>query len=278
MEQRRTIVAEVRQTVERSERCVCRWLGLHRSAVRYRSIRADAGPLRRRLRELAIQHPRWGSPMLIWRLRRDGWTDNPKRIRRLYRLEGLAVRRQRRKRPAVARVPAIAAAVPNEIWAMDFVRDTLRDGRAFRALTIVDTCTRESVAIVCDVSLGGHRVVRALQALAATRGLPRTITVDNGPEFHSRVLDAWAHDAGVTLQFSRPGKPVDNTFIEAFNGRLRDECLNQSWFRTLADAQFQIARWRHQYNTARPHRALGGLTPAQRAAQFPPSTVTRLSA
>lgn len=278
MEQRRTIVAEVRQTVERSERCVCRWLGLHRSAVRYLSTRPDAGPLRRRLRELATQHPRWGSPMLIWRLRREGWTDNHKRIRRLYRLEGLAVRRQRRKRVAVARVPAVAAGWPNEIWAMDFVRDTLRDGRAFRALTIVDTCTRESVAIVVDVSLGGHRVARALQALAGTRGLPRTITVDNGPEFHSRVLDAWAQEAGVTLQFSRPGKPVDNTFVEAFNGRLRDECLNQSWFRTLADAQFQIERWRVQYNTNRPHRALGGLTPAQWAAQYHAGTITRLSA
>jgi putative transposase len=223
MEQRRTIVAEVRQTVERSERCVCRWLGLDRNAVRYTSTRPKAGPLRRRLRELAAQHPRWGSPMLICRLRREGWTDNHKRIRRLYRLEGLAVRRPRRKRAAVAHVPAVAAAQPKEIWAMDFVR--------------------------------------ALQALALTRGLPRTISVDNGPEFHSRVLDAWVREAGVTLQFSRPGKPVDHTFIEAFNGRLRDKCLNQSCFRTLADAQFQIERWRVQYNTNRPHRALGGLTP-----------------
>lgn len=278
MEQRRTIVADVERTAGRSERCACRWLGVHRSAVRYQTTRPDDAPLRRRLRELATQHARWGSPMLIWRLRREGWTDNHKRIRRLYRLEGLAVRRQRRKRVAVARVPAVAATRPNERWAMDFVRDTLRGNRAFRALTIVDTCTRESVAIEVDVSLGGARVVAVLARLATSRGVPHTITVDNGPEFHSRVLDAWAQDAGVTLQFSRPGKPVDNTFIEAFNGRLRDECLNQSWFRTLADAQFQIERWRIAYNTDRPHRALKSLTPAQFAAQFQQGNINRLSA
>ena len=146
---------------------------------------------------------------------------------------------------------------------MDFMRDTLRGSRAFRALTIVDTCTRECVAIEVDSSLGGERVVRVLERMAETRGLPRTIVLDNGPEFHSRALDAWAHGRGIELQFIRPGKPVDNAFIEAFNGRLRDECLNQHWFLSLADARFTIERWRVSYNTARPHRALKQLTPQQ---------------
>ena len=228
VEQRRTIVAEVVKTAERSERRACRWLGFHRSGVRYISRRPDEGPLRQRLRELAVEHPRWGSPMLTWRLRLEGWSDNHKRIRRLYRSEGLAVRRRRRKRVAVPRVPAIAANAPNERWAMDFMRDTLRGNRAFRALTIVDTCTSECVAIEVDQSLGGERVAKVLERLAGIRGLPKTIVLDNGPEFHSRALDAWAHGRGVELQFIRPGKPVDNAYIEAFNGRLRDECFRRA--------------------------------------------------
>ena len=161
---------------------------------------------------------------------------------------------------------------------MDFMRDILRGNRAFRALTIVDTCTRECVAIEIDVSLGGKRVVNVLERLAATRGLPRTIVVDNGPEFHSRALDAWAHGRGVELQFIRPGKPIDNAFIEAFNSRFRDECLNQHWFLTLADARVTIERWRTLYNTARPHSALKRLTPTQYAEQMKQHVPTRLSA
>lgn len=277
MEQRRTIVAEIEPTAG-SERSACRWLGFHRSAVRRRSSRRDDAPLRRRLRELAAEKPRWGSPMLIWRLRQEGWPDNHKRIRRLYRLEGLAVRRRKKKHVAVARVPQPAACAPNDRWAMDFVCDTLRSGRAFRALTILDTYTRECVAIEVDVSLGSARVVMALEQLAGTRGRPRTIVVDNGPEFQSRALDAWAHEHGVHLQFIRPGKPVENAFIESFNGRLRDECLNQYWFLTLPDARCTIERWRVSYNTARPHRALKSLTPAQFAAQYQQGKLTGLSA
>ncbi len=278
MEQRRTIVGDVVRTAERSERRACRWLGFHRSAMRYVSRRRDERPLRRRLRELAVEHPRWGSPMLTWRLEQEGWPDNHKRIRRLYRSEGLAVRQRRRKRVAVPRVPAIAASVPNERWAMDFMRDTLRGNRAFRALTIVDTCTRECLAIEVDASLGGERVARVLERLAGSRSLPRTIVVDNGPEFHSRALDAWAHGRGVELQFIRPGKPVDNAYIEAFNSRLRDECLNQYWFLDLADARRIIERWRISYNTARPHRALNRLTPQQFREGIETEELNRLSA
>jgi len=217
--------------------------------------------------------------MLIWKLRQQGVRDNHKRIRRVYRLEGLVVRRQRRKRVAVPRVVVPAATQANEQWAMDFMRDTLADGRAFRALTLIDTCTRESPVIEVDVSLGAVRVVAVLQRLRATRGLPQRITVDNGPEFQSKALDAWAHHNHVQLVFSRPGKPVDNTFIEAFNGRVRDECLNQHWFLSLADARRTIERWRESYNTARPHSSLGGRTPSEYAtALLALATPTRLSA
>ncbi len=277
MEQQRTIVAECTPAAG-SERRACRWLGFHRSAVRYVPHRPDDRALRQRLRELAEEHPRWGSPRLIWRLRQEGVRDNHKRIRRLYRLEGLAVRRRRRKRVAMPRVVMPTPTQPNERWSMDFVRDTLSDGRAFRALTLVDDCTRECPVIEVDLSLGSVRVVAVLERLAGTRGLPRTIVVDNGPEFQSRALDAWAHHRRVQLQFIRPGKPVENAFIESFNGKLRDECLNQYWFLSLADARRTIEAWRLSYNTARPHRALGTLTPSQFAQQLQAMNTTRLSA
>lgn len=170
--------------------------------------------------------------MLIWKLRQQGIRDNHKRIRR-----------RRRKRVAVPRVVVPAATQANEQRAMDFMRDTLTNGRAFRALTLIDTCTRESPVIEVDVSLGAVRVVAVLERLRATRGLPQRITVDNGPEFQNKALDAWAHHNHVQLVFSWPGKPVGNIFIEAFNGRVRDECWNQHWFLSLADARCTIERW-----------------------------------
>lgn len=264
MEQRRTIVAELTRTAG-SERRACRWLGVHRSAVRYVPDHRNDAALRKRLRDLADDYPRWGLPRLIWKLRQAGVHDNHKRVQRLYRMEGLEVRRRcrRRKGTAEPRVARPGATRANEQWAMDFMRDTLTDGRAFRALTLIDVFTRDSPAIEVDVSLGADRVVAVLERLRTTRGLPERITVDNGPEFRSKALDVWAHQHHVQLVFSRPGKPVDNTFIEAFNGRVRDECLNQHWFRSLADARGTIEAWRVSYNTARPHRALGGRTPAQ---------------
>ena len=267
MEQRRTIVQETTGSAG-SERRACRWLGFHRSGLRYCSRRPDDRALRQRLRELAIEHPRWGSPMLTWRLRQEGVRDNHKRIRRLYRLEGLAVRRQRRKRVARPRVMLPPPTAPNERWSMDFMRDTLADGRAFRLFTLVDDCTRECPVLEVDLSLGAERVVAILEQLAGSRGLPRTIVVDNGPEFQSRALDAWAFRRGVQLQFIRPGKPVENAFIESFNGRVRDECLNQHWFLSLPDARRRIETWRIEYNTARPHKGLGRITPEEFAARF----------
>lgn len=290
MEQRRTIVEEVVHTAG-SQRHACRWLGFHRSAIRYQSRSRDDGALRQHLRELAALHPRWGRPLLTWQLRdQEGWPDNHKRIRRVYRSEGLAVRRRGRKKLVRARVPLPVASRPNERWAMDFVRDTLATGAAFRALTVVDTCTRESLAIEVDVSLPGERVVAALDAIAADRGYPAAIMVDNGSEFQGRVVNAWAHRHQVALHFIRPGKPVENAFIESFNGKFRDECLNQHWFLSLADARRIIEEWRILFNTARGHRGLNKLTPAQFAASFctprtevainqeQPTTPTRLSA
>lgn len=261
--QRRAAVAHVRETAAISERRACRWLGVHRTPVRYRSRRAPDTELRARLRELAAAHPRWGVPRLVWLLRREGRPDNHKRIERLYREEGLAVRRRRRKRVAQPRVPLPPPSGPNVRWSMDFVRDITASGRAFRALTLVDDFTRESLVIEVDTSLPGVRVVRVLEQLALIRGLPGSIVVDNGPEFAGRALDEWAHRRGVALQFIRPGKPVDNAYIESFNGRLRDECLNTHWFLSVADARRQIEAWRASYNAARPHSGLAGRTPEE---------------
>jgi putative transposase len=256
MEQRRTIVASLLATVGNSERRACRWLGFHRNAVRYRAVRPADTALRQRLRELATAHPRWGVPMLTWCLRQEGIRDNHKRIRRLYRAEGLAVRLQ----------PTPTA--PNQRWSMDFVRDTLADGRVFRALTLVDDCTRECPVIEVGTSLGGTAVVAVLDRLAVTRGRPTVLVTDNGAEFQSRALHTWAYTHGVRLHFIQPGKPVQNCFIESFNGRFRDECLNQHWFLSLADARQIIETWRTTYNTARPHRGLDGRTPSAFAALF----------
>jgi putative transposase len=268
MEQRRTIVTSVEPTAG-SERRACRWLGLHRTPIRYvPTTTRDDATLRRRLRDLAEANPGWGAPLLIDRLRQEGVTDNHKRLRRLYRLEGLIMRRQRRKRVTVPRTPLPPTAAPNELWAMDFVRDTLASGRVFRALTLVDTCTRECLRIEVDVSLSGERVVRVLDQLRVTRGLPARISCDNGPEFRSRALDAWAYEHHVLLHFIQPGKPVQNAYIESFNGRLRDECLNGAWFVSLSDAQDVIEHWRHDYNTTRPHSGLAGRTPLEFARQI----------
>jgi putative transposase len=283
-EQRRTVVAYVRETAVVRERRACRYLGVHRALCRYvrrRSTVAEA-ELRSRLRELAERHPRWGCPRLYWLLRREGRSDNYKRVERLYKLEALAVRRRPRKRLATARVPMPVPSQRNQRWSMDFVRDTLRDGRVFRAFTIVDDFTREAPVIEVDLSLSGERIVRVLEQLGATRGLPRAIVCDNGPEFQSRALNAWAYQRGVALDFIRPGKPVENAYIESFNGRLRDECLNQHLFLSLTDARQQIESWRLDYHSARPHSGLAGRTPDEFTAELlntephPPSL--RLSA
>jgi len=254
-----------------SVRRACRLVGLGRSTQQYRPRpRLDEAVLRRRLRELAEQRRRFGAPRLHVLLRREGWAVNHKRIERLYRAEGLALRRRRhRKRAAGVRVTLPAATRPTERWSMDFLHDRLADGRRLRVLTMVDDYSRECPALVADTSLTGARVVQILERLAEAQGLPRRITVDNGPEFAGSALDAWAYRRGIQLHFIEPGHPTQNAYVESFNGRFRDECLNEHWFLTLEEARRLIETWRQDYNTVRPHSSLGDLTPAEFAQTEP---------
>jgi putative transposase len=207
--------------------------------------------------------PRYGYRRLHTLVAREGVVANHKRVHRVYREAGLQVRRRQRKR--LTRRDRMPLPTPHgrcERWSMDFMLDTLADGRAFRTLNIVDDFTRECVAIEVDRSLPGARVARVLERLAAD-GLPKVIVVDNGPEFAGRTLDAWAYAHHIELRFIRPGKPIENAYVESFNGKFRDECLNEHWFVNLADAQAIIERWRVDYNTVRPHSALDGAAPDQ---------------
>lgn len=222
-----------------------------------------------RLRELAAARVRFGYRRLTVLLRREGWRVNTKRVYRLYCEEGLAVRTKRRSKAALRqRRPLAAARRPNQRWSMDFVHERLADGRWLRILTVVDQFTRECVLLAAEGSFTGERVGRALDGAVAARGRPASITVDNGAEFASRALDAWAYRNGVELQFIRPGKPVENGFIESFNGRLRDECLNTHVFLSSEQLRGQLARWREDYNRVRPHSALGDRTPEGFAADW----------
>jgi putative transposase len=266
-EQRRTAVTVALAAADLTERQACRYTGFARSTQRYVSHRPPELALRERLCVLASERPRWGYRQLHRLLRREGYAINHKRTRRLYREEGLTVRRRSRKRVAMARVPKLGVTAANMRWSMDFVRDTLRDGRVFRAFTLVDDFTRECPVIEVDTSLTGARVVRVLNRLADTRGLPTTLVCDNGPEFRGHVLDQWAYTHGVALHFIEPGKPVQNAYVESFNGRFRDECLNSSWFVSLDDARVTIEHWRRDYNETRPHGSLAGCTPLEFARQ-----------
>lgn len=231
---------------------------------RYTLTRDRQDALRQRLRELAGVRVRFGYRRLTVWLKREGWRVNAKRIYRLYRLEGLAVRTKPRKKLASrARVPQPAPTHANERWTMDFVSARLADGRWFRTLTVLDVYTRESLALVADRSLTGVKVAAALSRILQQRPRPQAISVDNGGEFVSRAMDAWAYVHDVRLAFIRPGKPVENAFIESFNGRLRDECLNSHVFRTVAEAQVLLDAWREDYNRVRPHSALQDRTPVE---------------
>lgn len=276
---RRTVVQDVQRRYPVSERAACRMLGFERTALRYvpqRPMRDAA--LRDKLRALAATYARWGVPRLHWKLQRDGWRVNYKRVERLYRLEGLAVRRRKRKRLAVSRVPRPEADVPNDTWGIDFVSDQLASGRRIRCCTVVDACTRENVMITVNHSLPSVSVIAALEAVIAMRGQPVRLSLDNGSEFRSRAFDAWAADRGIALAFIQPGKPIQNAHIESFNGRFRDECLNQHYFLSLADARFHIERWRRAYNEERPHEACSPLTPSEYARTFESSPPVRQSA
>ena len=251
-----------------SERRGCYVIRFPRSSHRYRSIAPDQAALRMRIKEIAATRVRYGYYRIYILLRREGWTVNHKRVYRLYREEGLSMRvkRPRRHVSAAYREGRVQPGCMNDSGSMDFVSDSLFDGRRLRALTMVDNFTRESLAIVVDQGIKGEQVVDVLDRIVAERGAPKSIRVDNGPEFVSKALDRWAYEQGVTLDFSRPGKPTDNAYVESFNGRLREECLNANWFLSLEDARVKIEAWRRDYNESRPHTALGHVPPAEFAA------------
>lgn len=234
-----------------------------------RSHAKDQTALRLRIRDLAHARPRFGYLRIWVLLRREGWLVNRKRVRRLYRLEGLQLRMRvrRRKHIALHRGPAPIPTGPTERWSMDFVHDTLADGQPFRILTVVDNWSRHSPLLEAGFRMTGETVSQVLDRGLDAHAVPRSITVDHGTEFQSRALEDWAYRRGVQLDFIRPGKPVENAFIESFNGRLRDECLNVHQFASLAEAQAIIEAWRYDYNQRRPHSSLGHLTPNEFVAQ-----------
>lgn len=245
-------------------RRACGLLQLNRASWYDRHHRREDTALRRRLRELAQARPRFGYLRLHVMLRREGWGVNKKRVHRLYREEGLTVRlARRRKRASHLRVVPPPPSQMNERWSRDFVANTVLDGRRFRTLTVVDNWSRRSQLIEVDFTLTGTKVVNALERAAKQSGYPQMITVDNGSEFASKALDAWAYAHGVKLDFIRPGKPVEHAVIESFNGRLRDECLNANVFISLHDARQKIEAWRIDDNEHRPHSSLGNLTPRE---------------
>jgi putative transposase len=252
-----------------SQRRLCRITGWNRSSLQYQSKEPDDGPVRERLRHWAALKPRWGSPILHDLLKAEGLVINHKRTERLYREEGLSLRRKRRRKlPAIARVPLPQATAPNQRWSMDFIHDQLSNGRRFRCLTLVDDFTRQCLALHVDTSIGGINVVDVLEKLAITRGLPQVITTDNGPEFTGKALHLWAQSAKVHLNHIQPGKPMQNAFIESFNGTFRDDCLNQHWFNSIAEARLLIDHWRSEYNRLRPHSSIGRIPPDSFALTF----------
>lgn len=262
--QKKTLVDFLRVGYKIGKRKACQLIGLNRATYYYESQTKDQTALKIRLRDLAASRVRYGYRRLHVLLQREGWKINHKRVYRIYQQEGLSLRLKRaKKRVSVARVPTPPANAPNEQWSMDFMADALADGRRFRVLTLVDNFSRVSPALEVDFSLPGEKVVAVLDQLAAAGKKPKVLHVDNGPEFISKALDAWAHRNGVHLDFSRPGKPTDNPFIESFNGKLRTECLEQNWFASLNEAKERLEAHRKEYNTERPHTALQYLTPEQ---------------
>ena len=238
---------------------------LSRTSYCYKAIvKPDEEAIRKRLIKLAQTRRRFGCPRLHVMLRREGFMINHKRTERIYRQEGLALSIRRRKKMAsLLRTEIPKPDYANHIWSMDFMRDNLASGRTIKVLSVVDEWTRKCFRIEVDTSINGVRVARVLSEIAQMEELPEVIIIDNGPEFISNALDAWAYQRGVKLTFIRPGKPVENAYIESFNGRLRDECLNENWFLTLEHARRIIEKWRIDYNTARPHSSLGYLTPEE---------------
>lgn len=268
---KRDAVAHLKTAHEMSERRACRVLGCDRMTVRYRSRRPDDAALRERLCALARERRRFGYRRLLIFLRREGFMVNHKRLFRIYQEERLMVRKRGgRKRALGTRAPMMVPSRPNDRWSLDFVSDQLASGRRFRILAIFDDCTRECLAAVADISLSGRRVGRELDLLIAVRGRPGTIVSDNGTELTSNAILAWTDESKVGWHYIAPGKPMQNAFVESFNGRLRDEFLNETLFTSLPQARLALEDWRRDYNNVRPHSGIGWLAPAVYAAQFGP--------
>ena len=268
---KRQAVAHLVANHEMSERRACRVIGCCRMTMRYEAIRQDDPVLRERLKDLAKVRRRFGYRRLHVFLRREGHEVNHKRLFRIYREEQLHVhRRGGRKRAMGTRAPMVLPLLPNQRWSLDFVSDQLTDGRRFRIMTVVDDCTRECLALIADTSLSGARVVRELATLFDTRGKPQTIVSDNGTEFTSNAILKFVDDRKFDWHYIAPGKPTQNAFIESFNGRLRDELLNETLFPSLHHARVTLAAWRKDYNTERPHSRLGWQTPTEFAQTFTP--------
>ena len=259
------------KTLGLTERRACQLVSIVRSTFRRKRNRPEPAGLRARLKELAEYRRRYGYRRLHVLLKREGFTSNRKLVYRIYREEKLSLKIRKRKRLAsMVRVPMAKPTGPNQRWSMDFVSDQLGPtGRRFRCLNVVDDFTRECLAIEVDTSLTGLRVAEVIEKIIFIRGAkPRSIVIDNGPEFTGRDLDSFTHKNGIKLDFIRPGKPVENAFIKSFNGKFRDECLNGHWFVDLVEAKARIEEWRQEYNCRRPHSSLGNLTPDEFAAKF----------
>ncbi len=260
----------MREMTSISARRACRLVGVSRSVNAYQAKTPDCNTLLKdRLIELAHERRRFGYRRLHILLRREGVSVNHKRVYRLYHEAGLMVKRRRRRHGvAVEREPLACAGKPNAVWSMDFVSDALANGRRIKVLTIVDDFSKECIDLVADYGISGHYVVRLLEQAARFRGYPAAIRTDQGPEFTGNALDQWASVRGITLKLTQPGKPTQNAYIESFNGRLRDECLNEHWFMSLSHVRAELAVWRKDYNEARPHSSLDYQTPAAFAACF----------
>jgi putative transposase len=264
--QKRQAVLELSHDYKTSVRKACRVLMVHHTMMYYKAHRRDDLPLRQRIREIAETRIRYGHDRIYILLRREGWPDNHKRTHRVYKDEGLNLRRKRprRSKAAAHRLERPGTTGLHTLLSMDFVSDALFDGRRFRCLTVVDNYSRECLAIEVGKSLRGKDVVDVLEGLRITRGIvPKRIQTDNGSEFISKEMDRWAYENKVIMDYSRPGKPTDNPFVESFNGSFRDECLNAHWFLSLNDATKKIEDWRKDYNEFRPHSSLNDLTPKQ---------------
>ncbi len=258
-----------------TERLALSIVRMSASALRYQPSPDRNAGLRQEIVALAHRHKRYGAGMIYLKLRQKGVSVNHKRVDRLYALEKLQVRRRRRKKvPVAERQPLLRPAAANQVWSMDFVFDRIAGGRVLKCLAIVDDATTESIAVEPQHAIGGDYVTRFLERIRIERGLPRIIRTDNGSEFTGRAMLTWAHQRGITLRLIEPGKPNQNAYVESFNGRFRDECLNENWFTSLHHARTVIETWRREYNEERPKQGLGGLTPAQYAKQLATKTAT----